>query len=69
MLEICTFPGCSTLTIGRLCLRHEPASGPRVFPRGRPHPRHDGERKLLTVTLPAAEKELVPDVVLMEGGA
>ena len=38
LLEVCTHPGCTTLTIGGLCVEHEPVREPRVFPRGRPFP-------------------------------
>ena len=37
LLRPCTAPGCTTLTLGVLCLQHEPPVG-RVFPRGRPFP-------------------------------
>ena len=36
MLQLCTYPGCSTWTIGRSCVEHEPHVDARVFPRGRP---------------------------------
>jgi hypothetical protein len=38
LLQLCTHPGCATLTIGRLCIEHEPILPARVFPRGRPYP-------------------------------
>jgi hypothetical protein len=35
LLRSCTHPGCSTLTMGTLCMSHEhPVS--RIFHRGRP---------------------------------
>lgn len=37
LLRPCTAPGCTTLTLGMLCLAHEPPVA-RVFPRGRPFP-------------------------------
>jgi hypothetical protein len=37
MLRTCEAPGCETLTLGSLCLAHEPPSAPRRFPRGRPY--------------------------------
>jgi hypothetical protein len=36
MLHTCAAPGCSTLTLGRLCVAHEPATVVREFVRGRP---------------------------------
>ena len=36
MLRTCAAPGCSTLTLGRLCVAHEPAAVVREFVRGRP---------------------------------
>lgn len=36
LLRTCQHPGCATLTMGELCLRHEqPVT--RTFPRGRPY--------------------------------
>jgi len=41
MLSVCTFPGCSTLTMGGTCVRHDPPVTV-VFPRGRPYrPGHE----------------------------
>jgi hypothetical protein len=38
LLELCRHPGCTTLTIGGLCVEHEPVREALVFPRGRPFP-------------------------------
>jgi hypothetical protein len=38
MLNVCGHQGCETLTLGGLCIAHEPPIGTRVFPRGRPFP-------------------------------
>ena len=38
LLQICAHPGCTVLTIGELCLEHEPVRESRTFPRGRPFP-------------------------------
>jgi hypothetical protein len=38
LLQPCQHPGCTTRTIGTLCVAHEPVREPRVFPRGRPFP-------------------------------
>jgi len=46
MLQICDHPGCTTLTLGSLCLAHELPVPPLRFPRGRPHP--GGGRAALT---------------------
>ena len=37
MVMRCAAPGCSTLGLGRLCIKHEPKLT-RVFVRGRPWP-------------------------------
>jgi hypothetical protein len=38
MLRMCSAPGCSTLTLGRVCVEHDlPVKG--RFPRGRPFSR------------------------------
>jgi hypothetical protein len=37
MVMTCAEPGCSTLTLGRLCIAHEPKVA-QVFVRGRPWP-------------------------------
>jgi hypothetical protein len=37
MLKVCGSPGCETLTLGELCVAHEPVAEPRSFPRGRPY--------------------------------
>jgi hypothetical protein len=39
MLRICDHPDCTTLTLGSLCVLHEPPVRPARFPRGRPFPR------------------------------
>jgi hypothetical protein len=38
LLQLCLHPGCTTWTIGPLCIAHEPVQEPQVFPRGRPFP-------------------------------
>jgi hypothetical protein len=38
LLQRCLHPGCTTWTIGTLCVAHEPVQEPHVFPRGRPFP-------------------------------
>jgi hypothetical protein len=35
MLTVCPEPGCSAVTMGGTCTKHDPASIP-VYPRGRP---------------------------------
>ncbi len=72
MLQICDHPGCTTLTLGSLCLVHEPAVTPRRYPRGRPHP---GE-PLVTAAVaarfgrfaPPADDELGPLRTVSLGG-
>jgi hypothetical protein len=38
ILHVCAHDGCETLTLGGLCITHEPPVETRVFPRGRPFP-------------------------------
>ena len=71
MLTTCDYPGCETLTIGTLCVVHEPPVEARRFPRGRPYPRLDlaitGGR--LDSFVPAAVEELTPTrAVSLRGG-
>ena len=51
MLKVCGAPGCEALTLGDLCLSHEPPVEPRYFPRGRPYRLKDRE-------VPAAERRI-----------
>jgi hypothetical protein len=39
MLRICAHPDCKTLTLGMLCVVHEPPVGMVAWPRGRPYSR------------------------------
>jgi hypothetical protein len=43
MLRTCQADSCETLTMGTLCLDHEPPAPPRQFPRGRPYRPAKGE--------------------------
>jgi hypothetical protein len=43
MLKMCGAPGCETLTIGGLCVAHEPPLEQRYYPRGRPYRLKDRE--------------------------
>jgi len=40
MLAVCPVPGCSTLTMGGTCVKHD-APVTATFTRGRPHPHAD----------------------------
>ncbi len=44
MLRICAHQDCTTLTLGTLCVAHEPPSEARRWPRGRPYSKR--ERRL-----------------------
>jgi hypothetical protein len=68
MLQTCTAPGCSVLTIGRLCVWHEPVVPQRTYPRGRPYPQTKRPLPPL-LSLELRREELVADVVIMEGAA
>jgi len=68
MLRICSEPGCTTLTLGALCVAHEPAVALTAFPRGRPYRLKD--REVLApapVRVAVAGKEPAASVVLLEG--
>ena len=71
MLTTCDHPGCETLTIGTLCVVHEPPVEARRFPRGRPYPRLEmsvtGTGRLESF-LPAAVEELTPTRAVSLGG-
>ena len=43
MLRTCQADGCDTLTLGELCLTHEPQLPPQRYPRGRPYRLKDRE--------------------------
>ena len=51
MVHVCRVPGCETLTLGSLCLAHEPPAEPRYFPRGRPY-------RLSAREVPASERRI-----------
>lgn len=51
MLRMCGAPGCETLTLGGLCVAHEPPVEPRYFPRGRPY-------RLNAREVPATERRI-----------
>jgi len=68
MLRVCSEPGCTTLTLGSLCLEHEPVVAFRAFPRGRPYGLKDGAvLSRMTARVATAEKEPATGVVLLEG--
>ena len=46
MLHVCGYEGCETLTLGGLCIAHEPPLEERVFPRGRPFAPLEAHRAL-----------------------
>lgn len=62
MVKRCAVPGCTTLGLGRLCIKHEPKLT-RVFVRGRPWPPPEAN-ELAPVTadpvLPRAKALLAP---------
>jgi hypothetical protein len=62
MLRVCSEPGCTTRTIGSLCLDHEPPAEPRDFPRGRPYRLKDRDSHG-----DSTRKRFAPGVVVMEG--
>ena len=63
MLKVCGAPGCETLTLGSVCLDHEPVMEPRYYPRGRPYRLKDREvpasERRIEQTWPLAEQVLL----------
>ena len=55
MLRVCAHRDCSTLTLGTLCVVHEPPVTVRRWPRGRPYSRR--ERRLPAETSPIVTGE------------
>jgi hypothetical protein len=56
MLHTCAASGCSTFTLGKFCVAHEPVKAARVFARGRPFVRPAAQ-------VPAALAELPVQLV------
>jgi hypothetical protein len=56
MLHTCAASGCSTFTLGKFCVAHEPVKAARVFARGRPFVRPGAQ-------VPAALAELPVQLV------
>ncbi len=54
MLMRCAEPGCTTLGLGRMCIKHEPKLT-RVFVRGRPWPPPASITKHPQLLAPVAE--------------
>jgi hypothetical protein len=69
VLRVCTAPGCSTLTLGRLCIGHEPPVEPRRYARGRPYRLKEREVAGTLVASSAARQEPGVNVVLLEGAS
>ena len=66
MLHVCGHNGCETLTLGGLCIAHEPPAGVRVFPRGRPFPpleprRAPEARQAIGATFVVVDDEPAPE--------
>jgi hypothetical protein len=53
MLHTCAASGCSTFTLGKFCVAHEPVRAARVFARGRPFVRPATELPAALAGLPA----------------
>ncbi len=68
MLRICAHQDCTTLTLGTLCVAHEPPSEARRWPRGRPYSKR--ERRLPPGVAPfvTADDEAAPAGAVSFGG-
>jgi hypothetical protein len=57
------------LTLGQLCIEHEPPTKLRRYPRGRPYRLRDREHTAPAILLDVAKKEQEASVVLLEGAS
>ena len=68
MLRICAHPDCNTLTLGTLCLTHEPPIAAERWPRGRPYSRRERRLPASAILAGTPNDELTPAVSVSFGG-
>jgi hypothetical protein len=68
MLRICAHPDCTTLTLGTLCLVHEPPVAAEAWPRGRPYSRRMRRLPAAAVSSGSPNDELTPAGSVSFGG-
>jgi len=69
MLRTCEYPDCTTLTLGALCVVHEPAVATQRFPRGRPYSRRERRLPLGAEAAALGNDELTRAYAVSFGGA
>jgi len=68
MLRICAHPDCTTLTLGALCVTHEPPVEVVSWPRGRPYSRRTRRLPAAAAQIVTAEEEPTPAGAVSFGG-
>lgn len=68
MLRICGHPDCTTLTLGALCVVHEPPVEARRWPRGRPYSRRERRLPAGVAQIVATDEEPTPAGAVSFGG-
>jgi hypothetical protein len=68
MLRICAHPDCTTLTLGMLCVVHEPPVGTVAWPRGRPYSRRQRRLPAGAAQIVTAEDGPTPAGAVSFGG-
>ena len=68
MLRICAHPDCTTMTLGTLCVVHEPPVEIVVWPRGRPYSRRKRRLPAGAAQVVAADEEPTPAGAVSFGG-
>jgi len=68
MLRVCAHRDCSTLTLGMLCVVHEPPVEVRRWPRGRPYARRERRPADAATQIATAEHQPTPAGAVSFGG-
>ena len=68
MLRICAHQDCTTLTLGTLCVVHEPPIEARSWPRGRPYSRRERRLPAGAASFVTPEEDPAPAGAVSFGG-
>ena len=68
MLRTCGHPDCTTMTLGTLCVVHEPPVEIVVWPRGRPYSRRKRRLPAGAAQVVAVDEEPAPAGAVSFGG-
>ena len=68
MLRTCGHPDCTTMTLGTLCVVHEPPVEIVVWPRGRPYSRRKRRLPAGAAQVVAVDEEPAPAGAVSCGG-